>query len=86
MDVKFNTFDIVSTVNRKILNKVCSMNGEPTGDLEGDELVEIVHDVEEDRRPVELKRDVERRDLKVVDHDAVRAPRSQLLVGGHLRR
>ena len=84
MDVKFNTFDIVSTVNRKILNKVCSMNGEPTGDLEGDELVEIVHDFEEDRRPVELKRDVERRDLKVVDQDTDRAPWAQVLVTGRL--
>ena len=60
------------------------MNGGPTGDLEGEDLIEIVHRVEEELRPLEVKGDVQRRDLKVVDHDAVRAPRSQLLVGGHL--
>ena len=39
---------------------VRSMNGGPTGDLEGEDLIEIVHRVEEELRPLEVKGDVQR--------------------------
>ena len=41
-----------------------------TSDVERDDVVEEVHDLEEDRWPFEVEGNYDGRDLKVVDYDA----------------